>query len=168
MVASHIAQFTKTIESLGRWLDKAAEHAAKRSFDVNVLASARLAPDQYPLARQVQAACDAAKTAAARLAGQEPPRHEDTETTIAELKARTEKVLAYLKGFSPADFEGAEARVVALPFIPGKAMTGDDYLRELATPNLYFHLTTAYAILRHNGVDLGKTDFIGSLNLRDA
>jgi len=167
MVASHIAQFTKTIENLGRWLDKAAEHAAKKSFDVNVLASARLAPDQYPLARQVQAACDAAKTAAARLAGQEPPRHEDTETTIAELKARTEKVLAYLKGFSPADFEGAETRVVALPFIPGKGMLGADYLRELATPNLYFHLTTAYAILRHNGVDLGKMDFIGSLNLRD-
>lgn len=168
MVASHIAQFTKTIENLGRWLDKATEHAAKKSFDVNVFAGARLAPDQYPLARQVQAACDAAKTAAARLEGQEPPRHEDTETTIAELKARTEKVIAYLKGFSPADFEGAETRVVALPFMPGKAMTGADYLRELAAPNLYFHLTTAYAILRHNGVDLGKIDFIGSLNLRDA
>ncbi len=167
MVAAQIAQFTKMLENLDRWLDKAEAHAAKKSFDVNVLAAARLAPDQYPLSRQVQAACDAAKFAAARLSGQEPPKHPDTETTFPELKARVASVLGYLKTFTPASFEGASSRVVPLSFLPGKGLAGEDYLNELSAPNFYFHVTTAYAILRHNGVDVGKSDYMGSLNLRD-
>jgi uncharacterized protein len=167
MIATEFTQYAKMLECLDQWLVKGVELAAQRSFDPSVLLFSRLAPDQYALTRQVQAACDAAKTAAARLAGREPPRHPDDEVTMDEVRARIAKVLAYLKEFSPADFEGAATRVVPLPFIPGKGMLGADYLRELATPNFYFHITTAYSILRHNGVDLGKTVFIGSLILRD-
>jgi hypothetical protein len=167
MHASQISQFAKMLENLSRWLESGAAYARARSFDPAVLLAARLAPDQYPLTRQVQAACDAAKTAAARLAGREPPKHPDDEVTYEQVQARIAKVLAYLKEFSDADFEGASARVVPLPFMPGKGMKGDDYLRELALPNFYFHVTTAYSILRHNGVDLGKANFIGSMNLCD-
>ncbi len=167
MFYESIAQFTKQLENLDRWLTKAEAYAQQKSFDTSVLVSARLAPDQYPFARQVQAACDAAKFAAARLSGREPPRHEDNEKTFEELHARIASTVAFLKTFSPADFEGAATRVVALPWMPGKGVRGTNYLAELAGPNFAFHVTTAYSILRHNGVDLGKADFIGSLPLVD-
>jgi len=162
-----IVQTRKMLTSLDKWLETAVAHAQKKSFDPNVLLSARLAPDQYPLVRQVQSACDSAKSNAARLAGKEPPKHPDTEQTVDELHARIRTVVAYLDTFTAADFEGAATRPVVLPFLEGKVILGSDYLREMAVPNFYFHLTTAYTILRHNGVDLGKRDFIGSLNLRD-
>lgn len=161
-----IVQLKKMLHNLDGWLGKAAEHAANKKFDPNNLVVARLAPDQYALARQVQAAVDAAKYAAARLAGQEAPKHEDNETTLEQLRARVATVVAYLEGFSEADFAGADDRVIQLPFTPGMGISGADYLTELALPNTYFHLCMAYAILRHNGVELGKRDFIGSLNLR--
>ena len=162
-----ITHFAQTLGNIERWLDKAVAHAAARSFDPSTLLTARLAPDQYPLVRQIQSACDAAKAPAARLAGREPPKHPDTETTLAEIRTRLQTVLAFLGTFSAADFEGADNRLIGLPFIPGKALTGRDYLYQLAIPNFNFHTAMTYAILRHNGVDLGKIDYIGHLSLKD-
>lgn len=167
LVAPTLSQITKMLQNLDRWLTRAEEHAKSKSFDPAVLLVARLAPDQYALTRQVQAACDAAKFFAARLAGKTPPSHPDTETTLEELHARIRTVLEYLRGFSDADLEGAESRIVPLGFAPGKGLTGADYLTQMALPNFYFHVSMAYAILRHNGVPLGKMDYIGSLDMRD-
>ena len=164
---AQILQMKKMLNQLDGWIDKAVAHAKTKSFDPAVLFVARLAPDQYPLSRQVQSACDNAKFAAARLTGKDPPKHPDTEQTIDELKARIHTCVAYLDTFRPADFEGSEGRLITLPFLEGKVMTAADYLRESSVPNFYFHLTTAYAILRHNGVDVGKRDYIGSLTVRD-
>ncbi len=162
-----VTQFTRALTQLDRCLEKADTHARARGYDPAVLLQARLAPDQFPYVRQVQAACDAAKFAAARLTGREAPRNPDTEQTVAELRARVRATLDYLATFSAADFEGSGTRVVPLGFMPGKAMLGRDYLLEMALPNFYFHVATAYSILRHNGVELGKADFIGPLTLRD-
>ncbi len=159
--------FTKMLGNLSSFLDKAEAHAKEKNFDPEVLLTARLVPDQYPLVRQIQAACDAAKTAAARLSGKEPPSHPDTEKTWSEIRARIATCKSYVESVTAKDFEGAETRMVKLPFIPGKGMLGADYAREMAIPNFYFHLTTAYAILRHNGVPLGKMDYIASLTLKD-
>jgi hypothetical protein len=168
LYAISVPQLAKMLENLDRWIEKAVEHAKKKGFDPNVYLSARLAPDQYPFVRQVQAACDSAKFPAARIAGKEPPSHPDTEQTIDELRARIAKVLEYLRSLAPEDYAGAESRLVKLPFAPGKGARGQAYLIEMALPNFYFHMVTAYAILRHNGVDLGKRDFIGQLTLEDA
>lgn len=164
---STIPQLTQMLTNMDRWLENAVAFADKKKFDPNILASARLAPDQYPLTRQIQAACDAAKNLGARLTAQEPPKHPDTEQTISELRARVAKCKDYLQSLKAEQFAGADKRVVPLPFMEGKGLEGTDYVCQLALPNFYFHATTAYAILRHNGVDLGKADFIGSLNLRD-
>src|SRR5262249_14770421 len=139
----------------------------KKSFDPDTLLAARLAPDQYALVRQIQAACDSAKFAAARLSNKEAPRHPDTEQTMDQIRQRIRAVVAYLDTFTEADFAGAEARDIELSFMPGKVVTGADYLREMAAPNFYFHVCMAYAILRHNGVDLGKADYLGGLTMRD-
>jgi hypothetical protein len=162
-----IAEFGKMLNGLDRWLDKATAHAKQKSFDVNVLADARLAPDQFPLTRQVQSACDAAKFAAAYLSGKQAPSHPDTEKTVEELRARIKTCLSFLETVTTADLEGAEERKVAPPWLHGKWLRGDQYLVQLAVPNFLFHVTTAYSILRHNGVDLGKMDFIGELPIRD-
>jgi hypothetical protein len=121
----------------------------------------------FPLARQVQSSCDGAKFLAARLSGREAPKHADTEQTMAELHARIASVREYLAGFKEADFEGADERTVKLGFMPGKGQNGADHLHEMNLPNTYFHLVAVYAILRHNGVPLGKMDYIGSLTLKD-
>lgn len=163
-----IPQFKKMLTNLTHWLDKAAAHAEKKPFELGVLLTARLAPDQYHLIRQIQAGCDAAKFGAARLTGKEPPKHPDTEQTFDEIKARVASVLSYLATFKPEDFAGAETRPVRLAFLEGKVIYGRDYLNEMTLPNFYFHMTTAYSILRHNGVEVGKQDFIGSLTLHDA
>ncbi len=160
-----VPQMKKMLNQLDAWLSAGEALATKKSFDPSVLVAARLAPDQYPLVRQVQSACDGAKTTAARLTGKEPPSHPDTEKTMEELHARIRTCVAYLDTFSAADFVGADKRAVSLPFLEGKTILGGDYLNEMALPNFYFHLTTAYAILRHNGVELGKRDFVGSLKL---
>lgn len=156
-----ILQYSRMLKNLAAWLDKANAHARTKGFDPDVLAVARLAPDQYCLVQQVQLACDAAKFAAAYLSGQKAPSHPDTEKSIAELKTRIEKCTAYLDGFNAADFTGAEQRPVSPPWMEGRSVRGDLYLTRLSLPNFYFHVVTAYAILRHNGVDLGKGDYIG-------
>ena len=159
-------QMKKMLGQLDKWLDSATAYGKEKSFDANVLLDFRFAPDQFPLARQVQIACDTAKLGASRLAGKDAPNHPDTEKTIDELHARVKSVVAYLEGFSAKDFEGAAARVVTQPRWEGKTMSGADYFVEHAIPNFFFHLTSTYAILRHNGVDVGKKDFLGALSLR--
>ena len=142
-------------------------HAESRSWDPELLLSSRLAPDQYPLLRQVQAACDAAKALAARVAGVDVPSHPDEEKTLAELRERIHKTLAFLETVAPDQLHGGEARELTLPFLGDKRIKGQDYVAEMAVPNFYFHVVTAYSILRHAGVGLGKRDFIGSMKVYD-
>lgn len=165
LYASTIPQFKNTLTQIEKWLDAAVVHATSKGFDVNVLLGQRLAPDQYPLVRQIQSACDSAKSTAARLTGQEPPKHADVETTFEEIRARIKKVVAYLDGFKEADFAGASERKIVLPFIPDKYLVAADYVTQLQLPNFYFHAAHTYAILRHNGVTLGKSDYIGHMTL---
>jgi hypothetical protein len=160
--------FTKTLENVEKWLDKAGEHAKARSFDVEILARARLAPDQFDLVQQVQSACDQAKYAAAYLGGKTPPSHPDTEKTLLELRERIRKCTGFVASVTEADLSGAEARKVAPPWMGGRWLPGGEYLAELAVPNFFFHATMVYAILRHNGVPLGKMDYIGGLATREA
>jgi uncharacterized protein len=162
-----VTQFIKTLQNLGACLDKAAGFADAKKIDAEVLLGSRLAPDQFNLLRQIQIACDTAKTGAARLTGKEPPVHEDREKTIADAKARIEKVVAYLQTFSAKDFEGAGARQISQPRWAGKYLTGHEFAMQHLIPNLFFHVTTAYAILRHNGVDLGKKDYLGPMPFKD-
>ena len=156
-----LTQFKSMLKNLDQWLQKGTEYAASKSFEPDVLAEARLAPDQYALVQQVQSACDQAKYAAAYLSGQKAPSHPDTEKTIAELRARIATCVKYLDTFKASDFTGGEERRVAPAWMQGSSVRGDRYMNRIAVPNFYFHVTTAYAILRHNGVSLGKQDFVG-------
>jgi hypothetical protein len=160
-----VPQLAKMLKNVDRWLSAAAKHAEAKKFDPDTLVHARLAPDQFDLRRQVQAVCDNAKFVCCRLAGRDIPANPDTETTFAQLHARVATALALVDGFKPADFAGAGERKISLPWMQGKWLTGDEYLIQHALPNFYFHLVTTYAILRHNGVDVGKRDFIGELPL---
>ena len=164
---AHVVQMTKMLKQLDSWLVKGIEQAAAKKYEPKVLLQSRLAPDMYPLVNQVQSACDGVKFLAARLAGVKPPRHEDNEQSFDELRARIRSVLEYLATFDAASFADADGRVAPLGFLPGKGLAAIDFLTEFNVPNTYFHLCMTYAILRHNGVELGKTDFIGSLNVRD-
>ena len=155
--------FTKTLRNLEQWMAKAEEYASSRSFDVNVLVDARLAPDQFAFVQQVQSACDQAKYAAAYLGSKPPPSHPDSERTIAELKERIQRCVAFVESVDAKDFAGSDERKVAPPWLGGAWLRGDDYLAHVAIPNFFFHATMAYAILRHNGVSLGKMDYIGSM-----
>jgi uncharacterized protein len=159
-------QFRKSLGQLDKWLDAAAVYAQSRSFDPNVFVGLRLAPDQFPLVKQVQATCDMAKLAASRLTGKEAPTHPDTETTLAELQTRVRSVVTYLQGLSEKDFADAASRVVSQPRWEGKVMNGADYFLEHGLPNFFFHLTHTYAILRHYGVPVGKRDYLGVLSLK--
>jgi len=156
-----ISQYARMLNNLDQWLEAAVAHAQAKGFDPEVLVQARLAPDQFALVRQVQSACDAAKFAAAYLSDQKAPSHPDTEKTMAEVRARVRTCVAYLETFKQADFAGGEERRVAPAWMEGKSVRGDKYLTRISEPNFYFHVTTAYDILRHNGVDLGKRHFIG-------
>ena len=162
-----VPQVAKTLRNLDTWLNSAEQYAASRKFPVDNLIGARLAPDQYPLVRQVQSSCDNAKFIAGRLSGKEWPAHADTETTFEQLHLRIATVLTYLDGFKVDDFAGADERKISLPWMQGKWVSGFEYLTQFALPNFYFHITLAYAILRHNGVALGKMDFIGGFPMRD-
>jgi hypothetical protein len=155
--------FTKYLKNVESWLDKAVAYAEQKKFDPETLMNARLAPDQYPFLRQIQGACDQAKWTCAKLAGKEGPAHPDTEKTIAELRQRIRTVTDYLGTFKAEDFNGAEERKVSHKWMGDKAMRGGDYLDHFALPNFHFHLTTAYSILRHNGLTLGKGDYTGNL-----
>lgn len=150
------------LTNLDNVLKKAEADCEARKIDPGVFINGRLAPDMLPLVRQVQIATDHAKGAASRLAGQESPKWADDEKTFADLHARVVKTIDHLKTFKPAQFDAAETRSIELKF-PNGAMTftGKDYLLNFAVPNFYFHYVTAYAILRHNGVQIGKGDFIG-------
>lgn len=165
MYHAHVKQMQKQLRQTDKWFDAATEHAKAKSFEPDLFVGFRLAPDQFAFARQIQVACDTAKLATSRLTGKEAPAHADTETTLEQLRARVHSVLAYLEGFSAKDFEGAATRVITQPRWEGKVMSGADYFVEHAMPNFNFHLTTAYAILRHNGVAVGKRDYLGPLSL---
>ena len=160
-----VVQFSKMLGNLNAILDKGAAFAETKKIDVGVLLNARLAPDQFNLIRQVQIATDTAKLGVARLTGkvESAPVHADTETTLPELQARIQSVLDYLAQFSPSDFADAAERRVSQPRWEGKYLTGLEFAIQHAIPNLYFHITTAYAILRHNGVDVGKKDYLGQM-----
>ena len=161
-----VLEMKKLLGQMNGWIDKAEADATARGYDVNVLLQARLAPNMFPLVRQFQSACDNAKFAAAFTSGREPPSHPDTEQTFAEVRTRIASVIEYLGTFTTADFEGTDAREVKRPRWEGKAMRASDYFLQQAMPNFFFHLTTAYALLRHNGVDLGKRDYLGKLSFR--
>lgn len=158
-------QFSKMLNNLLGWLEKAEQRSIAKEVDpVDAILHQRLIIDQYPLIEQIQIACDAAKFACARLTGKEAPKHPDTEKTFGEARARIQSVVAYLKTFKADDFKGAFDKKITQAWMEGKYLTGHDYLMTMSIPNFYFHVTTAYAILRTNGFDVGKTDFIGHLN----
>jgi hypothetical protein len=159
-----ITEMTKLLRGLDKCIDKAIVHAHAKKFDPNVLVQTRLAPDMFSFVRQVQAACDQAKFSAARLAGKDAPSHPDNEQTMDELKKRIATVCAYLDGFSERDFEGVDQRTVTTPRWEGKSLSAINYLVEHSMPNFFFHLTVAYALLRHNGVDVSKRDYINGLS----
>jgi uncharacterized protein len=166
---SSIPAFEQGLTALSAILDKAEAFAAAKKLDPSVLPNTRLAPDMFPLARQVQIATDMAKNGAARLAGVEPPKYEDNETTIEQLKARLKKTLDFVKTLDTAKIDASGEREITFPLGPNKGhMKGSDYLNHFVLPNYYFHLTTAYAILRHCGVELGKLDFLAGIPLRQS
>jgi hypothetical protein len=159
-------EMKKILGQMLTWLDAADAHAKEKKFDSRTYLALRLAPDQLAFASQVQIACDTTKLGASRLTGKDAPSQPDTEATLDELRARIKSAMAYLDGFSAKDFEGAATRVVSTPRWEGRVMTGEDYFLEHVTPNFFFHAAHAYAILRHNGVNLGKKDYLGPLTLR--
>ena len=162
-----VEQCTQSLNNLETCLDKAERHAATKKFDVGVFMTSRLAPDMKDFIYQVQSACDYVKAAAAWLSGQMPPKHEDNEQTIDELRARIRKTVAFAKSVKEAQYAGASERKVKLSWAPGKVIRGKDYLLQVTIPNAFFHIAMAYAILRHNGVDVGKMDFLGPINFVD-
>lgn len=165
MYQASIPVFIRGFENLQVILDKALVHAKTKGFDPLVLAQARLAPDMFPLTRQVQIASDVAKACAARLAGIENPSFADEEQTIPELKERIKKTLDFLRSVQPSQIDGSEERTISFKTRTTEYMfKGQPYLLQYAIPNFFFHVTTAYAILRHNGVELGKADFQGSFS----
>lgn len=163
-----IRQFARTLKNLDAIIGKAVAYAETRKFDVNNFVGERLFPDMLPFAAQVRIATDMAKAAAANLSGKEAPKFEDNEKTVEELRARIRKCISYLEGFSAADFEKVSPKtVIKVPFPQGKALYADEYLLGRQIPNFFFHVATAYNLLRQGGVDIGKLDFIGSLDLLD-
>lgn len=159
--------FIKSLGGLEDILQKAEAHAKEKSLDEGALLADRLWPDMFPLARQVEIACDNAKLATARLSGVEAPSFPDGAVTFAALHERVAKTLAYLETVPEASFKAAAEKEVTLPYFPGKYMTGFDYAREYAIPNFFFHLVTTYALVRKNGVPIGKADYIHGMPLHD-
>jgi hypothetical protein len=169
-----IPPMIKSLNALSKLLDKMSAHAESKKLDhlpkeknEDTLLNDRLYFDQFPFLKQVQLACDNAKGGGARLAQIENPAHQDDEKTVDDLKARIEKTVAFLTSIKPEQIVGKEAIKVELRFVPGKHLSGFDYATEYVMPNFYFHVTTAYSILRKNGVEIGKSDFIGGLPFRD-
>ncbi len=162
MYQASIPSFVRMLGNLSAILDKAAAHAEARKIDPAIFVNARLAPDMFPLSRQVQIATDMVKGCAARLAGIEVPRYEDTETTFADLQVRIAKTLAFIQSVSASQIDGSEERPITLKFGSRElSFLGQAYLLDFVLPNFHFHLTTTYAILRHHGVDIGKMDYVG-------
>jgi hypothetical protein len=164
-----IRQFARSLRNLDAVLTKAETYAAKRGFDVNNLVNARLAPDMLPFVAQIRIACDNAKAAASNLSGKAAPKHEDTEKTFEELHGRIAKCLAFVDSVTEADFANTKPETaIKLAYPPNKALRANDYLFGRQIPNFYFHVVTAYDILRQAGVELGKPDYLGELPLIDA
>ena len=164
-----IRQFARSLKNLDALLGKAVSHAEARKFDVNNFCGVRLFPDMLPFTAQIRIATDMAKAAAANLSGKEAPKFEDNETTIEQLRARVRRCIGFLEGFSAADFEKVSPKtLVKIPYPAGKAVHADEYLFGRQIPNFFFHVTTAYNLLRQGGVDIGKNDFIGELALLEA
>jgi len=155
--------FARLLNNMLNWLDRAEAHAQARKFDANNYLGLRLAPDMLPLVRQIQIASDAAKGCMSRLAGAEIPKWDDNEVTLDDLRARIRKTLAHVQSFSPAQIDGSDDRPISIPMRTGDALqfTGETFLKHFALPNFMFHATTAYALLRQAGVELGKADFLG-------
>ncbi|MEI2656564.1 MAG: DUF1993 domain-containing protein [Nitrosomonas sp.] len=164
MYQTSVPVFKQLLNSLSAILTKAEAYATVKKFEPTVLLNARLYPDMFPLIRQVQVAADFAKSVSARLAGVEVPAYEDNEQTFADLQARIGKTLAFIESLTPAQFEGSETREIVLrPGTPKeKKLLGHNYLNNYGLPQFFFHVTTAYAILRHNGLEVGKGDFMGA------
>lgn len=164
MYIASVSPIIHSLTNLRLILEKAATHAEAKKIDPSVLINARLYPDMFPLSRQVQIATDVAKGVVSRLAGLEPPKYEDNESTFPELIARLDKTIALLESFKPEQIDGSEDRTITLP-MHDRTVTfkGLPYLFDFVLPNVYFHVTTAYAILRHNGVEIGKKDFLGNI-----
>jgi hypothetical protein len=161
MYAASVPVFVRKLGSLSNWLDKAEAHAQAKKFDASVYLAARLAPDMLPFTKQVQIACDGAKFCVARLAGVDAPKDDDSEATVAQLKARIAKTLAFIQSVPEAQIVGTDDKDISVPRRDGvMVMKGEPYLNHYALPNFYFHVTTAYALLRHNGVELGKSDYL--------
>lgn len=158
-----IPAFIKSLTQLNLLFDKAHTFATAKKIDVSVLLESRLAPDQFNLIRQVQIACDTAKLGASRLTGKEAPTHDDKDKTLEELRTRIKETISYLEKFSEADFKDAKDVRISQPRWEGKWLTGEEYVLHHVLPNLYFHITTAYSILRHNGVEVGKKDYLGPM-----
>ena len=162
MHAMSVGLFLPMLSNLQAILDKGVASAEARKFDPQVLADARLAPDMHPLIKQVQIACDMAKNGVARLAGQEPPKHEDNEKTFADLRARVDKTIAFIKSVPSSAIDGSEDRDIRVPMRDRTLeLKGLKYLQGFVLPNFYFHIVATYVILRHNGVDVGKMDYMG-------
>jgi hypothetical protein len=159
--------FIKALGGLKNVLVKAEAFAKEKGMADEQMLADRLAPDMFPLVKQVQSACDNAKGATARLSGTEAPKYEDNEKTFAELIARVDKTVAYVQSVPETAFSGAAERQVTLPYFKDKYLTGFDYAREYALPNFFFHLVTAYALIRKNGVAIGKADYTNGVNFRD-
>lgn len=162
-----VPEFKRSLLALQAILVKAEAFVAEKKITDSVLLGAYLASDQFPLVKQVQIACDNAKGTAGRLAGVEIPKMEDNEASLKELEARIDKTIAFLDTLKPEQFEGSDERDIPVYFMPGKVLTGLEYLNTLGLANFYFHLTTAYSILRHNGMNIGKADFMGQVEFHD-
>jgi hypothetical protein len=164
MYSASVPVFVRMLGNMNSWLDKAEAHAKEKKFEPSVYLGARLAPDMLPFTKQVQIACDAAKFCMARLSGVDAPKFEDDETTIAELRERIRKTVDYVRSVPADSIDGTDAKDIAVPRRDGSiTMKGETYLKQFVLPNFFFHVTTVYALLRHNGVDLGKGDYLGSL-----
>lgn len=164
MYSASVPVFVRTLGNMVLWLDKAEAHAQTKKFDPSVYLAARLAPDMLPFPKQIQIACDAAKFCVARLAGVEAPKQEDNEASLADLKARIRKTIDFIQSVPAAKLQGCDVRDVVVPRRDGAlTLSGEVYLKHYALPNFFFHSTTTYALLRHNGVELGKGDFLGAL-----
>jgi hypothetical protein len=163
MHSASVPIFVRMLGNISTWLDKAEAHAEAKKFDSSVYLSARLAPDMLSFTSQVQIACDTVKFCVARLGGVESPKFEDNETTLAQLRERIGATIAYAKSVPAAKIDGSEDKDVTMPRRGGTiTMKGEAYLKHFALPNFFFHATTAYALLRHNGVELGKMDYLGA------
>lgn len=159
-----VPQFISSLTALKAILVKGNEYADSRQIDMRVIFDSRLAPDQFPLGKQVQIACDTAKFCVSRLTGTTAPSFEDSEKNLADYALRIDRTIEFLRQFKAEQFHGYEKRIVTFPWYPGHYLDGHNYLVQHAIPNFYFHVTTSYSILRFNGVELGKKDYLGSQN----